>query len=232
MTTVALIPARGGSKGVPGKNLRRIGGRSLVTRAIESARLSGVADHIVVSTDCDYIAEEARNCGLDIPFMRPDELAQDTTPIGPVIDHAISSIENLIQNPITTLIYLEATVPFRTGIHVRKAFDRFQEGDCGSVITVCPLERKPENIFEKIRDGEVEKYIKLPDEKFSTRQEMDNLCRISSGAYVIGRDTYMEARELIVPPIGYVSMTNMESINIDEELDVLLAETISSKYAW
>jgi len=232
MSVLALIPARGGSKGVPRKNLRLVGGRSLVARAVHAALESGVADHVVVSTDDEEIAEEAIRAGAEVPFMRPAELADDQAPMVPVVEHAIREFERIKGIKVETLVFLEATEPFRRPEHIVAAMERYRQGDCGSVLTVCPLERKPQYIFIKREDGLLERYIKEPREFFTRRQDMKHLCRLSSGARVVGRDGFFRERSLAVEPIGYVEVSGMHAVNIDEELDFLVAEMIAERYGW
>lgn len=227
MTTLALIPARGGSKGVARKNLRLVGGRSLLARAIDAARQSRMVDRIVVSTDDEEIAAEARRCGAEVPILRPAELASDKSAIEPAIAHAIDNFESTAVLPVQTLVLIEPTSPFRNAGHVRAAIERFQAGDCRSVISVCPLERKPENIFAK-SGGILERYIRNATPHVR-RQDMGHLCRLNSAVYVVGRDTFKETGRLIVEPVGFVEMSGMESINIDEELDLVVAEVVASR---
>ena len=156
--TLGLIPARGGSKGVAAKNLRKFGGRSLVERAVAACLNSGVVDHVFVSTDNELIADEARHAGAEVPFLRPPELAADDTLIQPVIDHAIHSFGNFIGRAVTTIAFTEPTVPFRNAGHIASAIERFRGGDVGSVISVCPLERKPHNIFLKTANAWLAKH--------------------------------------------------------------------------
>lgn len=228
MTTLAIIPARGGSKGVPGKNLRVVGGRSLLARAIDAARESGMIDHVVVSTDDEEIAAEARRCGAEVPFQRPAALASDKSAIEPAIKHAIDNFERAAGLAVQTLVLIEPTSPFRNAGHVRAALERFQAGDCRSVISVCPLERKPENIFAK-SEGFLQRYIRdaVP---YVRRQDMGHLCRLNSAVYVVRRDTFKDTGKLVVEPVGFVEMTGMESINIDEELDLVVAEVVASRF--
>ena len=230
MTVLAIIPARAGSKGVPGKNLRTVGGRSLIARAVEAARASGACDHVLVSTEDEAIAAEARRAGATVPFLRPAELAQDKTAMTPVIDHALAAFENHLNQQVDTLVFLEPTVPFRTPEQVAAAVERFARGDVGSVVTVCPLERKPENILEKHADGTVTRYIREPRSNFARRQDMGHICRVSSGAYVVGRDDWMKTKQLVVEPVGYVEMDDHESVNIDTELDLMLAKLVAERY--
>lgn len=230
MTILALIPARGGSKGVPHKNIRKIGDISLIRRAVNSVKESGVADHILVSSDDELILKEAGDAGAEIPFVRPKELATDTAAMVPVIKHALFEYEKVLGKKIDTLLFLEATVPFRKSKTIIDAIERYNQGDCNSVITVCPLERKPQNIFKKKEKKFLERYIEAPKEKYTRRQDMNHLCRLSSVVYVVNRDKFFEKESLIVEPVGYVDSTDVESINIDEELDFLLAEIIAEKY--
>src|SRR5262245_57148833 len=120
MATLALIPARGGSKGVPRKNLRRVGGRSLLERAIASGRAPGV-DHLLVSTDDEEIAAESRRLGAEVPFLRPKALADDAAAIGPAVAHALDAYESHAGIAIDVLVLLEPTSPFRTAKHVGEA---------------------------------------------------------------------------------------------------------------
>ncbi len=230
MTVLALIPARGGSKGVPGKNLKVIGGQSLIARAVNAARASRVCDHVLVSTDDVAIATAAAEAGATVPFLRPADLARDDTPMAPVIEHAVTAFEDDIGERVKTLVFLEATVPFRTPAQIARACARYESGDVRSVIAVCPIERKPENILEKHADGTVVRYIRDPQNVFVRRQDMDHLCRVSSGVYVVGRDDWFATRRLIVNPTGFIEMAAHESINIDNEIDVMVAELVAERY--
>ena len=228
MTTLALIPARGGSKGVPRKNLRLVGDRSLLSRAIDAARESGMVDYVTVSTDDHEIAAEAQRCGAEVPFLRPAALADDQSAIGPVIAHAIENFERVAGLAVAILVLIEPTSPFRNAGHVKAALERFHAGDCRSVISVCPLERKPENIFAK-SNGFLQRYIRDATH-YDRRQDMGHLCRLNSAIYVVGRDTFLDAEKLIVEPVGFVEMTAIESVNIDEEIDLIIAETVADRF--
>ena len=228
--TLAVIPARGGSKGVPRKNLQAIGGVSLLQRAIRAARDSGVVDVAVTSTDDEEIRGAALAGGADVPFLRPAALATDTTPTVDVVAHAVGEYERLHGVAVATIVLLEPTSPFRDASHVRAAVRRHRDGGYAAVVSVCPLERKPENIFFKQPDGALERYIKEPRAEFSTRQAMTHLCRLNSAIYVCDRDTFMNKRSFLLQPLGYVEMTHVESVNIDEPLDVALAELIAARH--
>jgi CMP-N-acetylneuraminic acid synthetase len=228
LSTLALIAARGGSKGIPRKNLARVGNRSLVRRAVDSALASGVCDHIVCSTDDEEIAREARSAGADVPFLRPAELAGDTVPVLPAIRHAVTQCEE--RGAIfDTLIFLQATVPFRTGEEIAQALELFVEGRHRSVISVCPLERKPHNMFVKREGRTLERLIRIPAHTYDNRQEMVDLCRLGNGVYVVSRDDVMNGEMLTPEPTGYVESDRVRSLDIDDEFDLALARLIADE---
>lgn len=228
MLTLAIIPARGGSKGVPRKNLRFVGGLSLLQRAIDGARKSGMIDHVLVSTDDEEIQKEAARAGAEVPFLRPAALADDQTASADVVAHAVEQFERLAGARPDTIVLLEPTSPFRNAESIRRALLKYAEGTCRSVVSVCPLERKPENIF--IKGPTLEPYIRQPRERFARRQDMHHLCRLNSAIYVVNRDAFMQEKRFLLEPIGYVEMTPLESINIDEELDLEFAELVAKEY--
>ena len=232
MAILGIIPARGGSKGVPRKNLYRIGGRSLIERAVDALINSKVADFVVVSTDDEEIAEAARIAGAEVPFLRPSEMATDTVSVIPSVMHAVHELERMKGVSIETLVLTEPTIPFRTPAHLQAAYEMYLSGDFLSVISVCPLERKPQNIFRKVAGRSLERLIKDASIRFTCRQEMGSLCRLSSGVYVVARHAFEKSQSLVVDPIGFVEVSGMESVNIDEEVDLLLAEAIARKYGF
>ena len=228
MMTLAIIPVRGGSKGVPRKNLRKVGPYTLLERAIRAARDAGV-DHIVVSTEDSEIAAEAKRCGVAMNFMRPQALAGDDVPVIPVIEHAIQAFEETNGAEVDVIALIEATVPFRNADHVSEAVAKYRRGGYASVATVCPLERKPENICIK-ESGRLKRYITEPKIQYTKRQDMTQLCRISSGVYVFGKKDFLRQKSVLLDPIGYVEMSGVESVNIDEEIDLLLADSVHKKF--
>lgn len=230
MSVLAIIPARGGSKGVPRKNLRQVDGKSLLVRAVEAALRCPLVDNVLVTTEDEEIAREAAGAGAEVPFLRPAELAGDTVATTPVLVHAVSAYEEATGRRPTVLLLIEATVPFRRSELLTAAIERYRQGDCRSVISVCPLERKPQNIFVKNNSGHLERYIQSPEETYSRRQDMAHLCRLSSGVYVVGRDDFMSEKKLVQELVGYVETSAQESINIDEEMDLMLANLIAKTH--
>ena len=140
MKVLGLVPARGGSKGLPDKNLRPLVGRSLLGYAARAAVASGVIDRVVLSTDSASIADEGRRVGLEVPFMRPADLAQDDTPMLPVIEHAVTELSQAGWAP-DVIVLLQPTSPLRTPAHVRAAVEELRSSNADSVVTVVELPR-------------------------------------------------------------------------------------------
>lgn len=126
LRTMAVIPARGGSKGLPGKNTRLLAGKPLIAHSIEQARQSGVCEVVLVSTDDEAIAGVARAHGAEVPFIRPAELAQDSTPAEPVVRHALDTYEAGSGTTIDIVVYLQPTDVFRTPALIRECVNRLK----------------------------------------------------------------------------------------------------------
>lgn len=141
MTVIALIPARGGSKRIPDKNLQYVGDRTLVGHAIRTAVDTGIFDHVVLSTDADEIADDAKSYFNDlIIFMRPPELAQDDTPMLPVVRHTAEEYAKKYQNPPDDIVLLQPTSPFRTTEDIRSAYLLYKQRGADAVVSVTEPE--------------------------------------------------------------------------------------------
>lgn len=137
---LGLVPARGGSKGVPGKNVRLLAGRTLLEYTARAARGSGVLDRVVLSTDAAAIAAAGREAGLDVPFMRPPDLAADETPMLPVIRHAVQSLADAGWET-EIVVLLQPTSPLRKPAHISDAVRLLRETGADSVVSVVELPR-------------------------------------------------------------------------------------------
>jgi CMP-N,N'-diacetyllegionaminic acid synthase len=158
---LGLVPARGGSKGVPGKNTRLLAGRPLLAYTADAALASRVLDRIVLSTDDDQIAEAGRRAGLDVPFMRPPELAADETPMLPVIRHAVESLDAAGWQT-EMVVLLQPTSPLRRAAHIRDAVALLRDTNADSVVSVVELPRhlSPDYVM-RIESGVLRPF--LPD---------------------------------------------------------------------
>ena len=166
---LGLVPARGGSKGLPGKNIRLLAGRPLLDYTARAARESGVLDRIVLSTDSEEIADAGRRAGLEVPFMRPASLAQDDTPMLPVVQHAIAALGHEGWEP-DIIVLLQPTSPLRRAAHVRDAVTLLRETRADAVVTVVELPRhlSPDYVMA-IENGRLRPF--LPDGARITRRQ-------------------------------------------------------------
>ncbi len=154
MTQVlGLIPARGGSKGLPGKNLRLLAGKSLLAHAVLAARASAVIDRLVLSTDDEAIAQAGRDLGVDVPFLRPAELASDAAGMLGVVQHALRCTPGL--DAVEWVATLQPTSPLRTPSHIRAALELARDTGADSVVGVVALPRtvSPDYVM-RIEGGE------------------------------------------------------------------------------
>ena len=128
MRYVALICARGGSKGLPGKNIKSLGGVPLIGRSIQIAKQVNRIDRVIVSTDSEIIANIAREYGAEVPFMRPTELAKDTSSEWPVWQHALGYLERSDPKRLDGIISLPTTAPLRDVLDVENCIDEYEKG--------------------------------------------------------------------------------------------------------
>lgn len=140
MKVLGLITARGGSKGIPGKNIKLLGGKPLIAYTIEAAKNAGVFDRLILSTDDEKIASIAREYGCDVPFLRPAEFANDTAAHLPVVQHAVAWLkEHEMYEPDAVMI-LQPTSPLRKAFHIREAVELLaQNPSADSVLSVAPI---------------------------------------------------------------------------------------------
>ena len=139
MTVLGVVTARAGSKGIPGKNTRLLGGEPLIAHTIAAARESGVFDRLIISTDDERAALVAKERGCEVPFMRPAELAADDTPHLPVMQHALSWLRDREGYAPDWVMILLPTSPFRRAADIRGAVERARTTGCDSVVGVGEL---------------------------------------------------------------------------------------------
>lgn len=217
--TLALVPARGGSKGVPRKNIRELAGKPLIAWTIEAALAVPAIERVVVSTDDEEIAEVARCCGAQVPFMRPAELAGDEVPgIAPVL-HAI---ENLPAHD--SLVLLQPTSPLRTAAHIEALLDFAREKQARSVVSVCEVGDHPAWMYRRDAAGALHPYDTAAD--VTRRQDLAALHTLNGAMYWITTERLRETGTLISnDTLGFV-MDQPSSVDIDTLFDWRVAEML------
>lgn len=229
MKILGIIPARGGSKSVPRKNIKDLGGKPLIAWTIEAAKVSGVFDRILCSTDDQEIVDVAKRYGAEVPFIRPAELAQDTTPTLPVLQHAVSWLkENEKYEPDAVMI-LQPTTPFRTAKHLRDTVGLFKKTKSDSVVSVVetPGNYHPNWVFRPLDSNRAELFLGGPIKtRIKRRQDLPK-------AYSPNGMIYLFKTQLLFDPedpnfygdnVSIYIVPEKESVNIDSPEDWTLAE--------
>lgn len=223
---ICSICARGGSKGVKGKNVRLLQGRPLIVHSIEQALTSGLFDVVAVSSDSDEILAIARQVGAQCLVKRPDELATDTAAKLPVIRHCVSEVESLWQTRFDTMVDLDATSPLRTIDDIRGAVELLESSGAGNVITAMPARRSPYfNLVETDERGVV-RLSKPPTTPFVRRQDAPKCYDMNASIYVWRRHALFDAPSLFNPDTRLFVMPEERSIDIDSELDWRFVEFV------
>ena len=216
---IAFIPARGGSKGVKKKNIRELAGKPLIEYTIQAALESNYIDRVVVSTDSEEIAEVASSCGAEIPYMRPQKLAEDTTTTLDVVLHGIAHIEGMRE--YDSLILLQPTQPLRTAADIDGAIECFYCGGGKSLVSISEVEEHP--ILMRTVDDEGRLRRLMDVSSTVRRQDMPMIYKVNGAIYInriaeIDENTSFNDNE-----IGY-RMEKSHSVDIDELSDFALAE--------
>lgn len=221
---LAVIPARGGSKGVLGKNIKELAGKSLIVYTIEAAINSGVFEKVIVSTDSTEIADIAKKNGAEVPFIRPKEISGDVVSSDEVIKHAVDFFEDK-GDTFTEVCKLQPTSPLRNGIHIKAAYKLFQEKDANFVVSVCECEHSPLWSGKLGDDLSMDDFVR--DEiKLACRQKLTTYYRLNGAIYMAKMDAFKRERGFFgVNGYAYL-MRQEDSIDIDSELDFKVAECI------
>ena len=227
MKILFLITARGGSKGVPGKNLRRIGGLSLVGFKAISARKSVHCTRLIISTDSVEIQEEARRHGVEVPFTRPAELASDSAKSGPVITHAMDWIEREGRERYDAVMLLEPSSPFARAEDYDAAVQTMLERNANAVVGVRPVETSSTVVGPLGPRGELAAIVEKMHAARAQTGQRQTLGReyTMNGALYLFRWDYFRRHEWIYHDNVYGhEMDPLHSVEIDEPLQLAWAE--------
>lgn len=224
---LAIIPARGGSKGIPKKNISPLAGKPLIEYTFNSAKGSKLIDKMVLSTDDDEIAESGRKNGIEVPFMRPKELADDNTPTLPVIKHTVEFLERRQNYTADIIILLQPTAPLRKYHHIDEALSLLiNNPDADSVVSVAEVPHQYNPYFVmKIEEGLL-KFYNSESARYTRRQDLPQVYSRNGAIYAFWLKT-LKNKDSIYGEIclPYV-MDFEESVNIDSIYDYKMAEIL------
>lgn len=229
--SLGFIFARGGSKGVPGKNIRLLAGKPLIAHAIETARATPGLETVIVSTDDAGIAEVARASGAEVPFLRPAELAQDASPEWLAWRHAIAwALEH--RGRFDAFVSLPATSPFRAVEDVTACIDILREDDeADAVITVTEASRSPYFNMVTLDPGGGASLVIPPTGAVFRRQDVPPVYDMTTVAYAARPDFVLTAERLFAGRVRAVVVPVERAADIDTEFDFRLAEAIAAMRA-
>jgi N-acylneuraminate cytidylyltransferase len=229
-TIYAFIFARGGSKGVPGKNIRLLAGKPLIAYAIEVGIRCEMIDRIFVSTENGEIADVSRRHGAEVPFLRPAELAQDDTPEWIAWQHAISEIQdNSDTGQMDIFVSLPPTSPFRTVGDIEACIRSLCESDADMVITVKNSNRHPSFNMVILDQNGYTRLVMPLKKTVHRRQDVHPVFDMTTVAYVTRPDFVMNADEPFAGRTRAVVIPEERALDIDTEFDFTLAELLAAK---
>ena len=224
MKIICFIGARGGSKGVPGKNIRTLGDKPLIAHTIEKSLDSNLFDHVIVSTEDPEIAKIAKQYGAEVPFMRPKNLAKDTTGFAEVMIHGITKLKKLGYE-FDIFVNRDCTVPFIRNSDIKKAINLFKKKNPHAVYGVYQHHFNPYfNIMEKDSSGFLKICKKLKNRPKS-RQEAPAVYQLN-GLFVFDVNIFLKYKTPILPKSLPVEIPSECGLMIDTEIEFRLAELI------
>jgi CMP-N,N'-diacetyllegionaminic acid synthase len=224
---VALIPARGGSKGIKGKNIKLLNGKPLIAFSIEAALKCKVINRIIVSTDNAEIASIAIKYGAEVPFMRPPEISTDQTPDQPVMQHCINWL-NVNENfQPEYLAYLRPTTPFKTAILIENCFIKISNSKTATSLRTVT---KSEGVFHpywmyKTEKDELKPFIDgINIKEYYRRQMLPECYRLNGVIDILRPEIFMNQNDIYGKNIIYNELNEKQSVDIDNEFDFAFAE--------
>lgn len=222
---IVVIPARGGSKGVPGKNIKKLGGKPLIQYTIDAAREIFEDKDIIVSTDSEKIKTTVESLGIEVPFIRPAKLATDESGTQDVLLHALSFVERKGHFP-QTLILLQPTSPFRNATHIKEAL-KLYNNELDMVVSVKETSSNPYYVLkEENSQGFLENSKKG---KFTRRQDCPKVWELNGAIYIINVQSLKSSQISLFTKVKKYVMDETSSHDIDTMMDWTLAEFYLNK---
>lgn len=226
MRVLGIVPARGGSKGIARKNVRLLGGRPLLAHTAEAALAAHLLSRVVLSTDDEEIAEIGRGCGLEVPFLRPPELALDDTPTLPVLQHAVAKLERT-GDRFDAVCLLQPTSPLRRAGDIDGCIELLARQGLDSVVSVLPVPHEHNPHWVYFRDGEGLLRLATGEEQpIPRRQELPPAFHRDGAVYVTRRDVLMKGNSLYGSRVGGYLTDPARHVNLDMPADWDRAERL------
>jgi CMP-N,N'-diacetyllegionaminic acid synthase len=231
-SVLGLIPARGGSKGIPRKNIATIAGRPLLAYTCDAALACSVLNRVVLSTDAEEIAEVGRQCGVDVPFLRPLTLAQDETPSIDVARHAVEYLRDEEQWTPDILVLLQPTSPLRKARHIEEALQLMKETDADTVVSVTKVPHRfnPHSVM-KLQGSELVEFLPPSAAVDRFRRQALPVLYARNGPAVLASkvSVILDSNSFYGARVVPYQMNEEESLDIDSNFDLWLAEQLINR---
>jgi len=223
---LAIIPARRDSKGIPRKNLKKIGGKPMIQYTLEAASNVIPTKNIIVSSNDNDVINLSKHLGLDVPFIRPERLSEDLTKMTDVIQHSIDWYQNNFNKTIDNFLLLQPTSPFRDANDIKNAIIKFQNSNKKTLVSVCEPLQHPGDCILKDANG---RYRRLDiGEGISERQSYPEVLFIDGSIYISETNYFLQTHNLIGDDPEVYKSGQFNSIDIDSQFDLELARAIYS----
>jgi CMP-N,N'-diacetyllegionaminic acid synthase len=222
---LAIIPARGGSKGLPGKNIRILNGKPLIAYSIEEAKKSKYIDRVILSTDSQEIIDACKPYDIEVPFIRPIELATDNALAVDNYEYTLNRMKDEFNYDADVLVVLQPTSPLRTVEDIDKAIEIYINKKGDSVVSVCELPHPIERVRKLTEDGKIRNYS---DKKIvlKNRQDYEKLFVPNGVVFVLNVDLFLKHKTYYFDNTYAYIMSKKQSIDVDDILDFSLIELI------
>lgn len=225
MQALYIIPARAGSKGLPGKNVKPLNGKPLISYSIDIAKQLTKVDHICVTTDSHEVKQLTEQAGISVPFLRPFELSNDTASMNDVLVHALSFYQKL-NNSFDVIVLLQPTSPLRKAEDVMAAISVYND-HCDMVMSVCVTKSNPYFVLFEEEDGFL---VKSKKGSYQTRQKAPKVYQANGAVYVINVKSLLSKKMDEFTRVAKYVMPEIRSVDIDTELDFAYCEFIIQKW--
>jgi len=228
MNILAIIPARGGSKGIPHKNIKNLNGKPLIFYTIREAKKSKFLSRIVVSTDDEKISNVSKRYGVDV-IKRPKKLAKDTTSSEAVIKHAINYLKKKEGFRADILVLLQPTSPLRKVNDIDNSIKKFLTSNCSCVVTVCETSHTPYWMYKITKNDKLEKLIKNK-KVIKRRQDTPIVYQLNGAVYVFHAKKIMKDQSIVSGDVRAYVMPYERSIDTDQPFDLFICEMILTNW--
>lgn len=231
-TFLVIIPARGGSKGLPGKNIREICGKPLIAWSIEAGAKSNYVDEVMVTTDYQEIADISKNYGANVPFLRPDFLASDTSTSFDAVKHVIDFYKTELNREFDYIVLLEPTSPLREDGDIDSMIEKIvqNESEFDSIVSIGEVHEHPSIMKKTINDETLAPYCETLELK-TRRQDNDTAYFPYGVAYIVKTKSLLDEKTFYTKRNTFYKIKRYQCYEIDDIYDFLAIENIM-KHEW